>query len=200
MVLAHVVDAWTREADCARTVFYWATFLGGLAAPAFLYLAGLGLGAVGRGEAGPRRRAQRRSARGLVMRGLTMFGLAFLFRFQGFVLGIGSPVDLLKVDVLNVMGPALVVAALLWGAAAGAAARVRAGARGHRRDGDDRAARAHGPWIDALPAPLQWYLRPTPGHTNFTLLPWAGFVCAGLATGVCLAAVRDVRAASGACN
>lgn len=42
MVLAHVVDAWTREADRNRDTYYWATFVGGLAAPAFLFLAGLG--------------------------------------------------------------------------------------------------------------------------------------------------------------
>jgi hypothetical protein len=45
-------------------------------------------------------------------------------------------------------------------------------------------------WIDWLPAPLQWYLRPTPGHTNFTLLPWAAFVTAGLAAGVPLAGAK----------
>lgn len=192
MVLAHIVDAWTRDADRDRTAYYWITFLGGLAAPAFLYLAGLGSALSGAAKLA-RGTSRAEVCRGLVMRGLTIFGLAFLFRFQGFVLGIGSPVDLLKVDVLNVMGPALVAAAVLWGAAGSAAARVVLAV------GATIAIAMIAPlvrtalWVDALPAPLQWYLRPTPGHTNFTLLPWAGFVCAGLATGVCLATVRDAR-------
>lgn len=192
MVLTHIVDAWTHEADRDRTAFYWAMFLGGLAGPAFLYLAGLGTALSGAAKLA-RGIPRGEVCRGLVMRGLTIFGLAFMFRFQGFVLGLGSPVDLLKVDVLNVMGPALVVAALLWGAASTATGRVLLAS------GATLALAMIAPlvrtaaWVDAWPAPLQWYLRPTPGHTNFTLVPWAGFVWAGLAAGVALATVRDAR-------
>lgn len=192
MVLSHVVDAWTRDIDRDRTAYYWITFLGGLAAPSFLYLAGLGSalsGAARLARGIPRAEV----CRSLVMRGLTIFGLAFVFRFQGFVLGLGSPVDLLKVDVLNVMGPALIGAALLWGAAASAAGRVVLALGATIAMSLIAPLVGTAAWIDALPAPLRWYLRPTPGHTNFTLLPWAGFVCAGLAAGVCLATVRDAR-------
>lgn len=35
-----------------------------------------------------------------------------------------------------------------------------------------------------LPDPLEWYVRPTPGRTNFTLFPWAGFVFAGAVLGL----------------
>ena len=97
---------------------------------------------------------------------------------------------LLKVDVLNVMGPALIAAALLfclvdddrgrvWSAVVATAALAFVAPL----------VRTAG-WVDLLPAPLQWYLRPTPGHTNFTLLPWAGFVTAGLAVGVPLAGAK----------
>ena len=52
-------------------------------------------------------------------RGLEIFILAFLFRIQAFVLSPGSDVlTLFRVDILNIMGPALVVAALLWGISA----------------------------------------------------------------------------------
>ena len=193
MVLSHVVDAWTRDADRDRTAFYWATFLGGLAAPAFLFLAGLGSALSGASKLS--RGMTRPDARdALVRRGLTIFGLAFVFRFQSFVLGLGAPVGLLKVDILNVMGPALVLAAVVWGATGSAAGRVLA-AIGTTLGLAVLAplVRSSG-WIDGLPPPLQWYLRPTPGHTNFTLLPWAAFVCAGLATGVALTTARDARA------
>ena len=51
-----------------------------------------------------------------------------------------------------------------------------------------------------LPAPLQWYWRPTPGHTNFTLVPWAGFVFAGVAAGAALDRRADRDARSADCN
>ena len=198
MVLSHVVDAWTRDADRDRTAFYWATFLGGLAAPAFLFLAGLGSALSGAAKEA-RGTPHADVVRALVMRGLTIFGLAFVFRFQSFVLGLGSPVHLLKVDVLNVMGPALVLAALLWGTARGAIGRgllAVATAVGLAMVAPLVHAAA---WVDALPAPLQWYVRPTPGHSDFTLLPWTGFVCAGLAAGVALtAAARPPRRAPAA--
>jgi uncharacterized membrane protein len=49
-------------------------------------------------------------------------------------------------------------------------------------------------WIAALPDPLEWYFRPWPGRTTFTLFPWAGFVFAGAATGL---VVDRVRTAAG---
>lgn len=187
MVLAHVVDAWTRDADRDRTAFYWATFFGGLAAPAFLFLAGLGTALSGASKAA-RGLAAAATTAALARRGLTIFGLAFAFRLQAFVLGLGRPVDLLKVDILNVMGPALVVAAGVWGLGRRAAGRiVLALAVTAALAFVAPLARTAG-WVDALPSPLQWYMRPTPGHTNFTLLPWAAFVTAGLAAGVALAA------------
>lgn len=190
MVLAHVVDAWTRGADRDRTAFYWATFFGGLAAPAFLFLAGLGTALSGASRAA-RGASRLEVTRQLAWRGLTIFGLAFVFRLQAFVLGLGHLVDLLKVDILNVMGPSIVVAAGLWGLGTGAATRVATAAAGTLILAFAAPLVRAAAWIDTLPAPLQWYFRPTPGHTNFTLVPWAAFVTAGLATGVALAAVRE---------
>jgi uncharacterized membrane protein len=42
-----------------------------------------------------------------------------------------------------------------------------------------------------LPDPLQWYFRPVPGRTNFTLLPWSGFVTSGTAAGLLLQLATD---------
>ena len=57
MVGAHVTDAWTRQEDRSRTLYMSTVFIAGLAAPLFLFLAGLdavdgGIGA--RGESRPR--------------------------------------------------------------------------------------------------------------------------------------------------
>ncbi len=192
MVLAHVVDAWTRDPDRDRTAFYWATFLGGLAAPAFLFLAGLGSALSGASQQA--RGVPRHEVRAvLVRRGLGIFGLAFAFRLQAFLLGLGSPIDLLKVDVLNVMGPSLMLAALLWGVVDGARGRMGLAALATVALAMVAPLARTGGWVDALPVPLQWYVRPTPGHTNFTLLPWAAFVCAGLGVGTALGVARDPR-------
>jgi fucose 4-O-acetylase-like acetyltransferase len=47
--------------------------------------------------------------------------------------------------------------------------------------------------LDQLPALIQWYLRPAGYQTTFVIFPWAGFVFAGAAAGVLLAAVDDGR-------
>ncbi len=192
MVMSHVVDAWSREADRGRTAFHWASFIGGLAAPAFLFLAGLGVALSGASKTS-RGHTRADATRALVWRGVTIFGLAFVFRFQSFVLGLGKPAGLLKVDILNVLGPALVLAALVWGASASHAGRmVLAGVSTVVLAMVAPLVRSAG-WIDVLPGPLQWYLRPTAGFTNFTLLPWVAFACAGLAVGGGLCAVGSKR-------
>ena len=51
-------------------------------------------------------------------RGLQIWGLALLFRVQAWLLSPGATVyGILKVDILNVMGPAISGAALVWGLA-----------------------------------------------------------------------------------
>ncbi len=71
----------------------------------------------------PRRRSSAgesagEAARRVERRGWQMFLLAFLFRLQSFVLGgFARPATLLKVDILNIMGPAIACTAALWGSA-----------------------------------------------------------------------------------
>src|SRR5690606_5387882 len=45
-------------------------------------------------------------------------------------------------------------------------------------------------WLDWLPNPIEWYFRPVPGRTTFTLFPWAGFLMAGALIGELLDAAR----------
>ncbi len=51
------------------------------------------------------------------------------------------------------------------------------------------------PQLAWLPDPIEWYFRPTPGRTNFTLFPWAGFVFAGAAIGVVVDGLRPAERA-----
>jgi fucose 4-O-acetylase-like acetyltransferase len=50
------------------------------------------------------------------------------------------------------------------------------------------------PLIAALPRPIQWYFKPSAGHTNFVLLPAAAFLFGGAAVGVYLNEARTARA------
>lgn len=192
MVLTHVLDSWTRDGDRDRTAFHWAMFVGGLAAPAFLLLAGVGTALSG---AAKRRAGATRAeaTRALLRRGWFIFGLAFLFRLQALVLGWGAPITFLTVDILNVMGLALIAAALLWGAATSVTGRVLIACAATIAVAMAAPLVWAAAWVDVLPSPLQWYWRPAAGHGNFTLVPWAAFVFAGVAAGTALAAATDDR-------
>ncbi len=84
----------------------------GLGAPLFLFLAGLA--AVLSAESKLRRTGDFAASWWAVQkRGWQVFGLAFLFRLQSYILSGGySLLSLLKVDILNVMGPAIAMTAL----------------------------------------------------------------------------------------
>jgi uncharacterized membrane protein len=194
MILAHVMDAWTRNADRDTLAFRNFTIIGGLAAPLFLWLAGLTL--VLAGERAVRRSESRYAATQILFRrGLEIFVLAFLFRLQAFVLSPGGPlIAIFRVDILNVMGPALVGAGLVWGVARGPRrAAALCGGLAAAIAMATPVVRAAG-WIDQLPTWFQWYLRPSGDMTTFTLFPWSGFVFAGAATGAILSMVHQPRA------
>jgi uncharacterized membrane protein len=186
MIEAHTLDAWTRAADRHTVAFRNLTVLGGFAAPLFLWLAGVALALSADRTAKRSTRAE--AVRTGVRRGLEIFLLAFLFRLQAFVLSPGGPaLRLLRVDILNVMGPSLAAAVLLWGLArsprgaallSAAAAALMAMATPIVRSAG---------WVGALPPLVQWYIRPAGDQTTFTLFPWAGFVFAGAAAGVLIA-------------
>jgi uncharacterized membrane protein len=186
MIQGHVIDAWTAVADRSRTAYHWISFIGGLAGtPIFLFLAGVAL-ALAAGVRMRRGHSAREVAALALRRGWQIFGLAFLFRLQSWAISGGPPQTLLKVDILNVMGVAMIAGALVWGAgrerwsralllaaAAVAAAMVTPLVRAAA-------------WVAVLPDAVEAYLRPAPSMTTFTLLPWAGFVFAGAAVGVWL--------------
>jgi uncharacterized membrane protein len=193
MIEAHTFDAWTRLADRSTPAYRNLIILGGFAAPLFLWLAGMA--AVLGAESALRRTGDRRAASlGICRRGLVIFLLAFLFRVQAFVVSPGnSLVSLLRVDILNIMGPAIVVTAVVWGLCrrrstltivfavlAIAVAMLTPPIRVAQ-------------WVNGLPVWVQWYVRPAAEHTVFTAFPWVGFVFAGGAMGALLAGAGEAR-------
>ena len=198
MIEAHLLDAWTAPAYRDSQAFSLAILIGGIGAPLFLFLAGISvvLSAAARIRRGLPHAAARRA---LVRRGLQIFGLAFLFRAQACLLGWSSPWDLLKVDILNIMGLAMAAAGVLWGAARTPMARavLFGGVTAAVAFATPLVREAP---IAVLPDPIEAYLRPVANLANFVLFPWAAFLFAGALAGVVLnraEAGRDRRMVTG---
>jgi uncharacterized membrane protein len=128
------------------------------------------------------------------MGGLEVLVLAFLFRLQALVVTPGGPlITFFRVDILNVMGPSIAAAGVVWAltrhrgvlAALYAFLAVLAAML--------TPVIREASWVDRWPTFFQWYLKPAGEHTTFTLFPWTGFVFAGAAVGVALAAARGAR-------
>jgi len=184
MIEAHLVDSWTGVPDRNTKLFAWSMVLGGFGAPLFLLLAGVAA-SLSAGSKARRGGEQWAAAVAVMRRGLEVFGLAFLFRLQAWILGWSSYKMLLRVDILNLMGLAIIAAAVLWGLGSGP-----------RRMGLFLLATLatslltplvrSASWLADLPNPLEAYIRPAGPYSAFPFFPWAGFVFAGGLIGVLL--------------
>lgn len=181
MVMAHVTDAWTRPEDRDRPLYGYTVLLAGMAAPLFLFLAGLTLSLAASARAAAVGHAA--SAATARWRGVQIFALAFLFRLQSQLLGWGPLANFLKVDILNVMGLAMVMAALLWGLSARRPVRLALFALATAVVAMSTPLVREMAVLAVLPDPIESYLRPLPGLTTFALFPWAGFLLGGAMAG-----------------
>ena len=186
MIEAHSFDSWTRADEKGREAYGLLMVLGGMGAPAFLFLAGTGLALAAAAHL-RRGRTSQEAARLLQRRGWQVFLFAFLFRFQSFLLGgFTNAAGLLKVDVLNVMGPAMVATGAAWRVAGSRLTRALLLAAAAAAIACVTPAVRDAGWPALLPAFLEDYLRPQPGRGTFTLFPWAGFVMAGGVLGLAI--------------
>jgi hypothetical protein len=182
MIEVHVLDAWLRPGARDGEVFHALRFLGGFAAPGFLYMAGLAqaLADAALARRGVDGRERRRLA---VRRALWLLGVAYGFRLVEFVLGgaflkLGGMDDVLRVDILNVIAVSLLVSALL--------------AVGRGSVGPLLAAGAALAVVVLTPLAAEWshppsrlldYVHGTWPRANFHLFNWAAFLLAGAAVG-----------------
>jgi uncharacterized membrane protein len=190
MIEAHVIDSWTKFPDRQTTQFGWAMIVGGFGAPLFLFLAGV---AVPLSAGSKLRRTGDVSAASsaVIKRGLEIFGLAFLFRIQAWILGWSSPRALLRVDILNIMGPAIAIAGALWRIAPTSLGRYLLFAAATLMMTLLTPLVRYWGFIGELPDPIEAYLRPIGDLSNFALFPWAGFLFAGALVGVALDDARS---------
>jgi uncharacterized membrane protein len=119
MIEWHAVDAWTRLDARDSTTFGWLIFIGGWAAPMFLFLAGVSvaLGGEAKMARSPATPAARRAASwALQKRGWEIFLIAHLFRLFSLLLAPGSRWSgVFKPDILNILGLGIVGSAFCWG-------------------------------------------------------------------------------------
>lgn len=193
MIEAHTLDAWTSLVDRSSPAFRYLNILGGFAAPLFLWLAGVSL--VLAADSKFRATGDRQAAhQQLIRRGLEIFVLAFLFRVQALLITPGSPlITLFRVDILNVMGPSIVAAGLVWGLMRTRRALLVSYSVLTAIVAMITPIARESHLLGGLPTIVQWYIRPAGEYTTFTLLPWAGFVFAGAAVGAVLSAAADRR-------
>jgi uncharacterized membrane protein len=192
MFQTHCYDSWLGGA-ARESKFIQLSQLGGtLPAPLFLFLAGVSFALV-TDKLRQKNIASNEIAKTTILRGSEIFGYGLLFRVQEFLLG--QPwapwTDLLRVDVLNIIGLSMILMGLVCRLtrqritntilAAGVAAAI---------------ALATPPlWTTWRPRWLPWYLESyingvhiydKPQAWLFPMFPWAAFAFAGLAIGFIL--------------
>jgi uncharacterized membrane protein len=190
MILAHTMDAWTMIVDRASRIYIWQVRVAGMAAPLFLFLAGVAVAFSAAAKA--RKGGDAVAAAAVRRRGWQVWLFALLFRLQSYLLSPGATLQgILKVDILNIMGPAMVGAATVWGMAKSPARRVLSLAVGATAFSLLAPIVRGASWVGVLPDPVGWYIRPPAGRSWFTLFPWAGLLFAGAAVGVHIDQARD---------
>jgi uncharacterized membrane protein len=190
MVEAHLFDSWVRLADRSERPYQWALVIGGFSAPLFLFLAGVAMALA----AGSRLRKGLTTSEVAAVarrRGWQILGLAFLFRLQSFIISGGPfPQTLLKVDILNVMGLSMLLAAVVWGLGSRNVWRGVALAIIALTFAMVTPLVRSASFVADLPYPIQWYFQAVAGSGAFTLFPWVGFLLLGVVIGMWLDRTR----------
>src|SRR5207302_7739123 len=199
MFQTHCYDSWLGGSARKTTFFMWSQLGGTLPAPLFLFLAGVSFALVVE-KLRHKGLAPSQIARTTIRRGAEIFALALLFRLQEFLIAWGwAPwSDLLRVDVLNIIGVSMILMGIVcWavlsrfpdsrhrlpliGATAGVALAI--------------SLLTPPLWTtwrpDWLPWPIESYINGVhnlgaPQPWLFPIFPWSAFAFAGLAIGFIL--------------
>ena len=198
MFQAHCYNSWL-SADARKSEFYrWSQAAATLPAPLFIFLAGVSVAMVTQrlSEKGIARNA---IARTTILRGAEIYGLGLLFRGQEYLLGYPKApwTDLLRVDVLNILGLSMMLTGVLcWATASETLEKSRTRAIAFGLLSATLVALAT-PWLWTtyrprwLPWPLESYINGVHTYAQpqpwlFPLFPWVAFAFAGLALGFLL--------------
>jgi len=201
MFQTHCYDSWLGGTAREGSFLRYSQLGGTLPAPLFLFLAGFSVALV-TGKMRQQGQSSNLIARHTILRGLEIFLLALLFRVQEYFLGLFHRpwTDLLRVDILNVIGISIILMGLICRAAA-----VRGSVNAMRlRVNSIVASVVCAGVVVALTPPLwstwqphwrAWWLESyingvhnlgTPQSWLFPLFPWSAFAFVGLAAGFLL--------------
>jgi uncharacterized membrane protein len=192
MFQTHCYDSWLSDSARHSTFFKWSQLVGTLPAPLFLFLAGVSFALV-TDKMRRRGASDNEIARTTIKRGAEIFGIAMLFRVQEFLLG--QPwapwTDLLRVDILNMMGISMMAMGALCRLARTRIATIISAAAVALA-----IATATPPlWTTLrprwLPWPLESYINGVHTYADpqpwlFPIFPWSAIAFAGLAAGFIL--------------
>ncbi len=196
MFQTHCYDSWmSPEAKKSSSLIAWSRLGGTLPAPLFIFLAGVSFALVTE-KLREKGIARNTIAKQTIRRGAEIFGLGLLFRVQEYALGYPwSPwTDLLRVDVLNIIGLSMMLMGVLcWATEEGGVAAARRRTLVSGIIAAVIVAMATPPlWTTHrpkfLPWPLESYINGVhifkePQPWLFPLFPWSAFAFAGLAVG-----------------
>ena len=195
MFQTHCYDAWLRP-DLRETKLYkWSQLGGTLPAPLFIFLAGLSFALVTE-RLREKGIARNTIATQTIRRGAEIFGLGMVFRIQEYALGYRWVpwTDLLRVDILNILGISMMLMGVLcWFTAAAMidVARFRSIIAAFATAAVI-ACLTPAVWTtwrpQFLPWPLESYLNGVhtfnqPQPWLFPIFPWTAFAFAGLGVG-----------------
>jgi uncharacterized membrane protein len=208
MFQTHGYDAWLSESARHTSLFSLSQLAGTLPAPLFLFASGISLALV-IGRALQKGIAPAEASRKAMLRGAEILGFGMLFRVQEFVLGqpYAPWTDLLRVDILNIIGIAIILMGLMcWIVApriTGPREITDAKVGSHGMTRSRYAVSAIGAaalivivtpplWTTYQPHWMPWYLESyingvhnlgAPQPWLFPAFPWVAFAFAGLAFG-----------------
>ncbi len=184
MLQGHTFDSFLRPELREHPAFIFSQFFGGEAAAIFLFLTGItfGLGMNKREDLPAWKRIT-----GALRRARYLFLLAMAFRFQLWVFALPNQpwTDLLRVDVLNVMGATAAMLSLIalakgmrrvrWAVVAGTVLAAMAPVMSGLETG-------------GLPGAVRDYF--VPSASAFSMFPWGSYLAFGLAAGSALPFVK----------
>jgi uncharacterized membrane protein len=202
MFQTHCYNSWLSPEARKSSLYGWSQLSGTLPAPLFIFLSGVSFALVTERlrEKGASRSA---IARTTILRGAEIFGLGLLFRVQEFALGYRWVpwTDLLRVDVLNILGFSMVLMGVLCWLTAGDSASSSVGIVASSRNRGIAAALATAAIVALATPPLwtthrpSWLPWPLESYINgvhtfnqpqpwlFPIFPWVAFAFVGLAAG-----------------
>jgi hypothetical protein len=189
MLQGHVFHSFTRTDLRTESPFMLSQFIGGMPPALFLFLTGVTLAFLMSsrerlGWSAPRR------IWAAVKRGAYLFGIAFLVRFQLWLFGLpySQWQDLVKVDILNCMGLAIMLFSLM--AVFPTRERIRLCAVLGLGVAGLSPLMTNLDW-SGMPQLVRNYLAPS--HDFFSFFPWAAFVAFGMSFGSLLRALPSTQ-------